>query len=289
MKQLVSGRGSGRDPGEEAAQDGRHRQGGAGEAARPCGERVANRSPLSDSLDLAHTASGAAFDERPMNRRCEPSVNGTRTTEGRSRGPRSSYGSCTSRPAGATPSGLVLSLRLVLFRPRAAWAAAAGAARLRGAAGAARRAGPLSPDAAARGAAARRRDAVASSLLLSAWKVDRKAVGAESRRSPHPVVRPALYVMSGARCRPLRCAATDSNRLRPAVAVPGAISDRVCSFRAAAALVHALRRLSAPTALTRRGRLPSSPPGARRRARGAHARARPPCDEARPRPRSAST
>jgi len=43
-------------------------------------------------------------------------------------------------------------------------------------------------------------------------------MGAESRRSLHPVVRPALYVMSRAGCRPLRCAVADSNRLHPALA-----------------------------------------------------------------------
>ena len=72
-------------------------------------------------------------------------------------------------------------------------------------------------------AAARRADAVASLAPLWLEGVDQEAVGAESRRSLHPVVRPALYVMSRVGCRPLRCAAADSNRLRPALALPGAI------------------------------------------------------------------
>lgn len=118
------------------------------------------------------------------------------------------------------------------FRPPDGPEAAAEAVRLRGAADAAPRAGRPWPDAARPGAAARRRDAVASAFSSLIWKaLDEGAVGAESRRSLHLVVCRVPYFMSRDRCRPLLCAEADSNRRRSALAFPGAIGDRVdCSF-----------------------------------------------------------
>ena len=105
------------------------------------------------------------------------------------------------------------------------------------------------------------------------------AVGAESRRSLHLVVCLVPYAMSRDGCRPLPRAAADSNRpsLGPSSTQARSTVAWCAALRAAAALVHAPRRLSAPTALSRRASSPSSPPAERRRARGARARARPPC------------
>ena len=198
--------------------------------------------------------------------------------------PETGASACSATPA----CGPALGRPRVPVRPQDGPAAQDEAAGRRGATGAAPRAGRPWPDAASV-AAARRADAVASLAPLWLEGVDQEAVGAESRRSLHPVVRPALYVMSRVGCRPLRCAAADSNRLRPALALPGAIH---------VAWLQLLGLLPPwctpdgdsprPPALTRRGRLPSSPPGGRRRARGARGRARRPCDAERRRRRSAS-
>lgn len=186
------------------------------------------------------------------------------------------------------------SVRLVVRTgpPAGAGAAGAVAAPARGAADAAPRAGRPWPDAAP-AAAARRRDAVASafSSLFGKGSTEVGAVGAESRRSLHLVVCRVPYCMSRDGCRPLHCAAADSNRHSLGPSVTQARSHRVvcAAFRAAAALVHAPRRLSAPTSTTRRACLPSSPPAARRRARGARGRARRPCGGAGRRRRSPSS
>ena len=180
------------------------------------------------------------------------------------------------RPRGSRR--LMLQSFRLQFRPPDEAGADGGAVPARGEARAARRAGRPSR-AVAPTAAARRTDAVASAFSSLIRKGRRRAVGAESRRSPHPVVRLAPYAMSRDGCRPLPRAAADSNRpsLGPSSTQSGSKVPRYAALRAAAALVHAPRRLSAPTAVSRRASSPSWPPAARRRGRGGRGRARRPC------------
>jgi len=110
-----------------------------------------------------------------------------------------------------------------------------------------------------------------------------RAVGAESRRSPHLVVRLVPYVMSRDGCRPLPCAAADSNRLRSALASPKRDPYRVGSQLFGllppwcAPHGDSPRSPPVPAGLTGRASSPSSPPAARHRARGDRVRARRPC------------